>query len=66
MHTFQKFNLSLIINNSITMDDIDEALKNLQLYNNPNVSTVAEQYYVDRSTLSRRFRGITYLYVVKC
>ena len=66
MHTFQKFNLSLIINNSITMDDIDEALKSLQLHNNPNVSAVAEQYYVDRSTLSRRFRGVTYSHVVKC
>ena len=66
MHTFQKFNLSLIINNSITMDDIDEALKSLQLHNNPNVSAVAEQYYVDRSTLSRRFRGVTYSHAVKC
>ena len=65
MHTFQKFNLSLIINNSTTMGDINEALKNLQLHNNPNLSTVVEQYYVDRSTLSRRFCGVTYSYIVK-
>ena len=58
MHTFQKFNLSLIINNSTTMGDINEALKKVQLHNNPNLSAVAEQYHVDRSTLSRRFRGV--------
>ena len=29
MYTFQKFNLSLIINNSITIDNINEALKSL-------------------------------------
>ena len=47
------------------MDDIDKALQSLQLQDNPNLSATAKQYYVNRSTLSRRFYGVTYSHVVK-
>ena len=65
MHTFRNSSLSLIINNSTTMDAIDKALQSLQLQDNPNVSATADNYNVDRSTLSRRFRGVTQSYEVK-
>ena len=65
MHTFRNSSLSLIINNSTTMDAIDKALQSLQLQDNPNVSATADNYNVDRSTLSRRFRGVTQSHEVK-
>ena len=65
MHTFRNSSLSLIINNSTTMDAIDKALQSLQLQDNPNVSATADNYNVDRSTLSRRFRGVTQSHKVK-
>ena len=36
-----------------------DALKNLKLGETPNYTTIAKQYGVDRSTLSRRHRGVT-------
>ena len=59
MHTFQNSSLSLIINNSTTIDDIDKALQSLQLQDNPNVAATAKEHNVNRSTLSRRFRSVT-------
>ena len=47
------------------MDDIDKALQSLQLQDNPNLSATAKQYHVNRSTLSRRFHGVTHSHVVK-
>ena len=42
------------------MASIDAALAALQLQEAPNYATTAEEYGVHRSTLSRRYRGITY------
>jgi hypothetical protein len=41
-----------------TTDPIDKALAALALQDPPNYSRTAEEYEVDRSTLSRRYRGI--------
>ncbi|HEV7738334.1 MAG TPA: transposase [Chlamydiales bacterium] len=41
------------------MAPIDEALAELVLYDKPNISATARKYEIDRSTLSRRFRGVT-------
>ena len=41
------------------MDAIDNALQALTLQDKPNISATAKTYHVDRSTLSRRFRGVT-------
>jgi hypothetical protein len=41
------------------MDPIELALKDLKLQNTKNISAVAKLHGVDRSTLSRRFNGVT-------
>ena len=65
MHTFLKFSLALIINNSTTMDDIDKALQSLQLQDKPNIAATAKEHHVNRSTLSRRFYGVTQSHAFK-
>ena len=40
------------------MDSIDSALKDLSLQDKPNISATAKKHHVDRSVLSRRFRGV--------
>ena len=48
--------------NSTNMASIEaalEALKSLKLGESPNYTLVAKQYGVDRTTLSRRHRGVT-------
>ena len=47
------------------MEAIDKALQCLNLSDNPNISTVAKQYNVNRATLSRRYRGVTASKTVK-
>lgn len=47
------------------MEDIDKALQELKLYDNPNISSVAKQYNVNRSTLSRRYNGVATSKAVK-
>ena len=41
------------------MEPIELALKDLRLQDKPNVSTTADKYNVNRSTLSRRFNKQT-------
>jgi hypothetical protein len=41
------------------MDAIEAALKDLKLQDVKNISAVAKLHRVDRSTLSRRFHGVT-------
>ena len=50
---------SLTRNYSTNMDPIELALKDLKLQNTKNISAVAKLHGVDRSTLSRRFNGVT-------
>ena len=49
-------------NNSTNMDNLEaalDALKSLKLRESPNYTTIAKQYGVNRTTLSRRHRGVT-------
>jgi transposase-like protein len=41
------------------MDSIEAALKDLKLQDGKNISAVAKLHGVDRSTLSRRWNGVT-------
>jgi hypothetical protein len=41
------------------MDSIEAALEDLRLQDNPNIAATARVYNVQRSTLSRRFNGVT-------
>ena len=41
------------------MDAIEAALKDLKLQDRENISTVAKLHGVNRSTLSRRWNGVT-------
>jgi membrane-bound lytic murein transglycosylase B len=41
------------------MDAIEVALEDLKLQHTKNITTVAKLHGVDRSTLSRRFNGVT-------
>ena len=41
------------------MDAIDAALKDLKLQDVKNISAVAKMHGVDRSTLSRRYNGVS-------
>ena len=41
------------------MDPIEAALEDLKLQDIPNISATARVYNVQRSTLSRRFNGVT-------
>jgi hypothetical protein len=47
------------LNYSTTMGSIDEALAALKGQEHPNYTTTAKKFKVDRSTLSRRHRGVT-------
>ena len=38
---------------------IDEAIADLETQDRPNIAATAKKYRVDRTTLSRRFRGKT-------
>ena len=44
---------------STNMDAIEAALEDLKLLDTKNISTVAKLHKVQRSTLSRRWRGVT-------
>jgi hypothetical protein len=41
------------------MADIDAALADLRLQEKPNITATAKKYHCNRSTLSRRFHGVT-------
>ena len=41
------------------MDKIEAALADLRLQEKPNITAIADKHDVNRSTLSRRFRGVT-------
>ncbi len=51
--------LTLIDDNSINIEALELALTELRLYINKTISKVAKQFNVSRSTLSRRYRGVT-------
>ncbi|MCJ1296709.1 hypothetical protein MMC34_008276 [Xylographa carneopallida] len=57
----QDYNISGVenLNNFINMDSIDEALADLELQDVVNDSETAKKYKIDRTTLSRRHRGVT-------
>ena len=60
MHTTpQKIPPSSTLNNSVNIDSIDTALAALKLQEIPNYTATAKQFGIDRTTLSRRHRGIT-------
>ena len=46
---------------STNIDSIEAALKDLKLQDGKNISTVTKLHRVDRSTLSRRWNGVTNL-----
>ena len=46
------------------MGSIDEAIADLKSQSHPNITATAKKHGVNRSTLSRRFRGITQSYTV--
>ena len=50
---------TLELNNFINMDSIEAALADLKLQETPNYTVTAKKYGVDRTTLSRRHRGVT-------
>ena len=41
------------------MDSINKALQALTLQDKPNISAIVREYYVDRSTLSRRLNKVS-------
>ena len=59
MHEFCEFHEYSTLNYSTTMDAITVALKDIDLQDTVNYSAVAKAHGVDRSTLSRRHRGVT-------
>ena len=59
MHEFRNFQLSSIYYNNINMDQIELALQDLSLQDKPNIAVTAEKFQVNRSTLSRRFNGVS-------
>ena len=46
-------------NYTTKMADIDAALADLRLQDKPNITANAKKYHCNRSTLSRRFHGVT-------
>ena len=48
------------------MDPMELALQDLNLQDKPNISATANKHQVVRSTLSRRFNGVTQSHKVKC
>ena len=59
MHTFIKIRVFTTPSYYITMDSITAAINDLKLQDKPNIAATAKRYEVERSTLSRRFRGVT-------
>ena len=41
------------------MDNIEAALQDLSLQDPPNITATARRYEINRSTLSRRYNGVT-------
>lgn len=59
MHTFRStLHFQTTVSHSI-MDQITQALAHLNTHDDANISEVARQYGVERSTLSRRYNGVT-------
>ncbi len=58
---FAFYTTTLNANNSTNMASIEAALKELTLDSTLSIVSVAKKHNVNRSTLSRRFRGVTKL-----
>jgi hypothetical protein len=56
---FRKLATSYFLNISTTMSSIEAALAAIASQKKPDYTAAAKKYGVDRSTLSRRHRGVT-------
>jgi len=60
MHDFLPYNsLSFNHDKMVNEHDIVQALAECDILEAPNYATIAKKYYLERFTLSRRYRGKT-------